>query len=84
MEGLEPEHIFRNQQVAGSSPAGGSNTFSNIGSRTHLWILTQFWHRQHSECNCAKTGFALNIFKTWQNVAMGAGRFQTGETPMPA
>jgi hypothetical protein len=24
MEGLEPEHIFRNQQVSGSSPEGGS------------------------------------------------------------
>ncbi len=24
MEGLEPGHIFRNQQVAGSTPAGGS------------------------------------------------------------
>jgi hypothetical protein len=24
MESLEPGHIFRNQQVAGSSPAGGS------------------------------------------------------------
>jgi hypothetical protein len=24
MERLEPEHIFRNQQVAGSIPAGGS------------------------------------------------------------
>ena len=24
MEGLEPGHILRNQQVAGSTPAGGS------------------------------------------------------------
>jgi hypothetical protein len=29
MESLEPEHIFRNQQVAGSIPAGGSRTISN-------------------------------------------------------
>ena len=28
MERLELEHIFRNQQVAGSIPAGGSNTFN--------------------------------------------------------
>jgi hypothetical protein len=33
MEQLEADHIFRNQQVAGSSPAGGSMFSSNYGSR---------------------------------------------------
>jgi hypothetical protein len=30
MESLEPEHIFRNQQVAGSIPAGGSSSFNHF------------------------------------------------------
>jgi len=32
MESLEPEHIFRNQQVAGSSPAGGSSLNQSLTS----------------------------------------------------
>jgi hypothetical protein len=40
MERLEPEHIFRNPQVAGSIPAGGS-IFSIIYMARGS---TEFWH----------------------------------------
>jgi hypothetical protein len=63
MERLEPANILRNQQVAGSIPAGGSMfsiTCRHLPFRNSDTVLTK---QPFSGATCAKTSIWANSLK---------------------